>query len=389
MMRFGILISFIAFHLSVSSQRSSSEIVYTAIQNLNNVINNNDTISYNSQMLFKGFGQDTFEVRNFQVSYKHNDNNPLYGYDFEIREVLENSDTLTYMVLDSVLNIIHIKSNQISEFKLPEVVDFASYLEYIRYSFIFNELLKPFLNSSNADLELMDSINQYFIISTVNDFEKQELVLDKKSFLPNKYLSTITDPEFGFNQITEIRFNYDTDLKKLPRNAFKIPHYLSLGYNHIVVGLEPSLSQAESQILSLDNQHLLLNYPFTLANGDTCRIRDFSKGYILLEFWFASCLPCIKALSETNYLMESYSNLEFEIIGVNCLDTANKKKLEERIRNKNVQIPLLFGPRNLTETLGITSYPSYYLVSPDHRIDYIKGGSEEVRIILETKLKKN
>jgi hypothetical protein len=220
-MRIGALFFLMTFHLSLFSQDSQSEIIKELCTGLREAIKIIDPAHYKSQMQFKGIGEDTFEIRNFLISYKSNDRNPLYGYDFQIAEVLQSGDTLSYLVVDQYLYIIHSRFKKISEYPLPEEINFGSYLEYIRYNFILKEIFQTFLNATAAKMTLIDSLNQYHLISD-NGLSTQGLILNRGSFLPVKYISTITDPDFGFRQTIEILFNFDAPLHQLSSAAFSI-----------------------------------------------------------------------------------------------------------------------------------------------------------------------
>jgi hypothetical protein len=117
-----------------------------------------------------------------------------------------------------------------------------------------------------------------------------------------------------------------------------------------------------SRNLSIDQQKLLLNYRFSLANGDTVSIRDFTSEYLLLDFWFASCLPCLKALPDLEALISTYSHLSLNIIGVNCLDEAAKVKIEKMIRKKKCRDTSIVRAQNLGRKPG------------NYRISFILSG---------------
>jgi len=334
-------------------------------------------------MLFKEVGVETFEERKFLVSYKSNNNNPLYGYDFQITELLEGGDSLTIMVTERALYYIFNRNKIISHLALPTVVDLGSTIEYLRYALIFDEVFKPFINGNFENITLLDSLDHYHLILKKGELVTQEIVLVKNLLLPLKYFEAIRDPNFNFTQKTEINFSFEENFNVLPESVFSTDYYLSKGYkiNHVHSSVDAPLT--DNQVFSEEQQHLLLSYPLIFANGDTIRIQDYFPNYVLLDFWFASCRPCLNALPELNDLNESYAKYGLKIIGVNCLDMASRANVVEMIQKQNILLPLLFGPRNLTETLGITTYPSYYLISPNGQIELIHGGTEAVSKIIE------
>ena len=46
-------------------------------------------------------------------------------------------------------------------------------------------------------------------------------------------------------------------------------------------------------------------------------------------------------------------------------------------------MPLYFGSRELVRELGINRFPSYLLILPDRRVEYIDGSVEDVKHVLK------
>lgn len=352
------------------------------LKSLSTGIDSKNELHYQCQMRFKGFGSDTFEVRDFSIAYKRSKINELYGYDFKVEELIDGTDTLTHMVLDSGLYVCFNPTRQISRFPLPESIDIGSYIEYLRYSLVLKELLRSFLVMDTHDVALTDSPDQYLLTVRINAMEQREFFLDKRTFLPSLYRSTISDLSFGFDQITEIQFKFDQEYDQLRQAVFSIEDYLKRDYHLLLAGTDSSSQGVDQETVVPVLKELIWEYPFIDASGDAVRISEHDGGYILLDFWFASCLPCLRALPELDHLAKTYSHSGLTVLGINCLDKAIGENLEEQIRDKNISMPMLFGPRTLLEKLGISSFPSYYLISPDQSVIGINGGIEEVKSIV-------
>ena len=130
-----------------------------------------------------------------------------------------------------------------------------------------------------------------------------------------------------------------------------------------------------------------MNYPFISAQN-SAHIADIKAQYILLDFWYASCTPCLKALPELNSLHKTYPDSIASVIGINCFDKKNRQGLTEKLRAKDIRFPLLFGDRGLIDSLGISAFPAYFLMTPDRKIEYIDGGVADVKKILQQHLEK-
>jgi thiol-disulfide isomerase/thioredoxin len=117
--------------------------------------------------------------------------------------------------------------------------------------------------------------------------------------------------------------------------------------------------------------------------GDTVSIAYYNTGYILLDFWYSSCEPCLKALPEINQMAKDYSEEGLTVMGINCIDKAISASLAAKLRAKNITIPLLFGGRDLLQSLKMNAFPTYILITPDRKVEVLWGSVEEVKSVVE------
>lgn len=98
---------------------------------------------------------------------------------------------------------------------------------------------------------------------------------------------------------------------------------------------------------------LLLHYPFVTATGDTMSIASLKNGYLVLDFWYASCEPCLRALPVANQLAEDYADKELQLIGINCFN----KDIRENVV-KDCLIKILRYPYSLARRTLLMLYTS-------------------------------
>ncbi len=173
----------------------------------------------------------------------------------------------------------------------------------------------------------------------------------------------------------------------LPDSVFSIDYYKNEGYEYKFVEAVPAREE-EKLNLTHSQLELLMNYPFISAQEDSVHIADLKAQYILLDFWYASCAPCLKALPELNTLIETYPDSTLSVIGINCFDKKTRQNVTEKLRAKDIHIPLLFGERELIDLIGVSAFPSYFLITPERKIEYIEGGIVDVKKILQQHLEK-
>lgn len=84
-----------------------------------------------------------------------------------------------------------------------------------------------------------------------------------------------------------------------------------------------------------------------------------------------------------NQLGELYADKGLQVLGINCFDKGISVNLESRFREKGISMPLLFGENSLLQSLGVKSFPTYWLVIPGRQVEVIHGDINEVKKVLE------
>jgi thiol-disulfide isomerase/thioredoxin len=97
----------------------------------------------------------------------------------------------------------------------------------------------------------------------------------------------------------------------------------------------------------------------------------------ILDFWYTSCMPCIKTIPHLNRLQEKYSD-HLQIIGVNPIE--KKEKDSERIarflQRTPMDYPILF-PDEIPAVYNIKAYPTLYILDAQGIVRFSKIGHSE------------
>lgn len=340
-------------------------------------------IQYKAQMRFKGFEADTFEIRHCSLSYRANKENKLYGYDWKHEEDDARGFSLAIMAMPEGLYTAYKDDSTkiIVHRALQQQIAVGSYFETMRNYFFIDQNIEPFIAVPVGEIGLVDSSNVYVLTVNTSDDTKRLLVISKDTYLPIQSRTVSTYMEFDLAQVLEINFNYDDDATTLSDTVFSVDHYLKAGYEYRFVEEQPEEESAKL-VITPEMTAQLLYYPLIDGYDDTTYLHALDAGYILLDFWFASCLPCLQAMPELNQLSEKYAAAGLRVFGVNCFDLSNRANLTSRFKAKQIGFPLLFGDRALVDQLGITAYPSYLLITPDRDIEYLEVGLEVVKGVL-------
>jgi peroxiredoxin len=126
----------------------------------------------------------------------------------------------------------------------------------------------------------------------------------------------------------------------------------------------------EDEIVQFDKP--VFNFSMTDIAGNIYTNENLKGKIVVLNFWFTTCLPCIKEMPELNELVEKYKkkNVVFLAIAKDKED-AVKKFLEKTPFNYNQVV----SPA-LCEQFSITGYPTSIVINKNGVVKYVKKGVE-------------
>jgi thiol-disulfide isomerase/thioredoxin len=128
----------------------------------------------------------------------------------------------------------------------------------------------------------------------------------------------------------------------------------------------------------------LSDHPLIDAGNQTSYAKTLNAKYVILDFWFVGCLPCMKDHEKIVKLMPVLKKKQVELISISNDESYIKWKtyLQE---NKYLWQQYKINPegKNIIGQLGITTYPTYILLDEKGKIIYITSSLEE--LIYQTK----
>jgi thiol-disulfide isomerase/thioredoxin len=120
----------------------------------------------------------------------------------------------------------------------------------------------------------------------------------------------------------------------------------------------------------------LLNTPFYDAQNEKHYVHREGR-FLLLDFWFLGCSPCIKAQPRIEALYKKYKRKKLDVVGINCVD-ANRAYIQEVLTQSGILYKQYFGSRADAAKIGISSYPTYILVGKQGEVLYHGQDIDEV-----------
>jgi thiol-disulfide isomerase/thioredoxin len=118
----------------------------------------------------------------------------------------------------------------------------------------------------------------------------------------------------------------------------------------------------EGKMNQLKKGEKIPDFKFDLLNLPAKKLSDYKGQYLLLDFWFSGCTPCLKAIPKLNSLDNENENLS--IIGIDPVDT------EERFLNAIDKFKIEYaqtlvdGNSEMPSYFNVGGYPTYVLIDP-------------------------
>ena len=124
----------------------------------------------------------------------------------------------------------------------------------------------------------------------------------------------------------------------------------------------------KSQSFSLKNKELpLKNIDLRDASF---KLNDFSNNkYILLDFWFSNCKPCLVEMPKYIHLYEKYKEQGFEIVSISIDKTDKIQNWKNTINEKGFNWVHYLDENGIeTNKLNIISFPTTFLINSEGAI---------------------
>lgn len=122
-------------------------------------------------------------------------------------------------------------------------------------------------------------------------------------------------------------------------------------------------------------------------SGIEYSLHDLEGKWVLIDFFFKSCYPCIKAFPVLHDLQENYASNGLIVIGMDTQDQ-NDDQFQEFLSKHQVNYPIILEAAKTVGDYRVTAYPTIYLIDKSGYISYAGSGfSKDMGQELEQLLK--
>jgi thiol-disulfide isomerase/thioredoxin len=232
-------------------------------------------------------------------------------------------------------------------------------------------IYQPFLFDENYwnSFDVKDKNKEFYYlekIDTIKD-EKQRVMyvqtesvsIDRNTYLPMEYTSVSVN---SMNtQFSRYKLNSYSILNK------KSKAYIS-AYSDSLVLIIKSYTDGDSLKKSKRDLYKKLKVgdpaamiTGTALNGLKLQASDLKDSVVILDFFYSTCAPCIKAVPELNRLYSKFKGKGVKVFGVNPFES-DWDNLSRYISDYNVVFPILKTEKQSVYDYGVTGFPRTFII---------------------------
>ena len=134
---------------------------------------------------------------------------------------------------------------------------------------------------------------------------------------------------------------------------------------------------------------------WTLTNleGETIQLSDYRGQYVVLDFWYVGCAPCVTAMPDIQRLKEQFDPAQVKVIGIETR-IADPEKLKTFLAKQEVDYETVLAAEHeeVANAYRIYAYPTFLIIDPEGTIvhfhtGYTRDAFKKVQKILKKALK--
>lgn len=126
----------------------------------------------------------------------------------------------------------------------------------------------------------------------------------------------------------------------------------------------------------LSKNELVPSWSLEKLEGGILSLDSMKGKLVLIDFFYESCFPCMKALPALERLHEKYKDKGLQIVGINPIDK-DTLKLKEFVERKGVKYPVLLADNELSKQYKVAGYPALFLIDKSGRLIHFQPGYGE------------
>lgn len=332
---------------------------------------------------------------NYKMKFFSSDDDTL-NYHSNVRIIKQPSDTIFHSVFwiknDSIdwyydlenLYVINHNQKKITKFfrhQGQDKVILGNTISGVLDSYFIREKQLSRQQKRAANTKLIDTLFEkkkrtaialYFNEDSTVEHEKKTFFFDSKNALKSIIYSVKFQNEWQYNEWHFSNEKYNNNTKEELSAEFE-----QLQKKYII---EDYIEKDPKEMEPLAIGTTAPNFTgLHFQSNDSINLSDFKGKYILVDFWYKDCYPCIKAIASLNNINAKYSEKDLIILGLNPYDNQEKKikKIPDFIKTNEMSYPTIFVDWEVVKQYNVHAYPTFYIINPEGKIVYSRMGYSE------------
>ena len=228
-----------------------------------------------------------------------------------------------------------------------EIGNLLNEFDKITYSLHLQISKKESQNSSADSLKKLLSVNKESRNNSILNFIGKH----SRSYISFWLLSEMISREKNKNQYTNLLYSFNNSIKNT--------------YSWITLNNKLGISK----LLSSGNTFPSIQLVNTIKKRIDLKECYRNRKYILLNFWFSYCSPCLKEAPHLKDIYRRYNSNGFELINISVDTNDNYNNMIDIIKKYGMDWQQLWDENGLESKIySINSFPSNFLLDSDGKI---------------------
>lgn len=205
-----------------------------------------------------------------------------------------------------------------------------------------------------------------------------------EEYLKNQRLNLLLNQEYVTEEITySVDFQNETQFNNWKINYITFDSFTPEDLRAEFEPLLNSYSITDYEAPLTDAfKPLAINTPAPSFRGEYFHnerkvdLTDFEEKFVIIDFWYRDCFPCIQAIPKITKMRKMYDENQVVIMGLNPMDgqSADREKLAEFVEINNMNYPTVLIDRSVAKEYSVKAYPTFYVLDRNHTIIFAEVG---------------
>ncbi len=214
-------------------------------------------------------------------------------------------------------------------------------------------------------------------------YKSETYYLSKKTKMPYKISREVRSLNWtSFDELKFFSLNINSDSVNIFFKTYTLPPLYKFFQPEHTITHSPTVEVTDLVAPKFE----LMDY-----KGNIITSNDLSGKLVVLDFWYTTCAPCIKASVYLDSYSKLYADSGVVILGMNPVDQL--ERVEKFFSEHPSSYNSLMCTKDLQQAFDVSTFPTFVVISPDWKIIYKKSGfsiniMNEINLLLQQETRK-